>query len=141
MMIDKKKSGFSLIEVMIVVAIISILGAIAYPSYVDYIRKGRRTDGMNALTAAMQKQEVYKANNAVYGTLVQANIPATSTEGYYTIAIDPAGCAAPCLSMTATPTALGDQNADHVSKYELLSTGLKRWTYDGTSYDSWEDHY
>jgi len=140
MMAYKRTSGFTLIELMIVVAIIGILGAIAYPSYIDSVRKGRRSDGMDALTAAMQKQEVYRANNATYGTLAQVNIPATSTEGYYTIAINAGGCAAPCLSMTAIPTTKNGQNNDHVSQFELLSTGLRRSVYDGTSYDSWTSH-
>ncbi|MEW8458818.1 MAG: type IV pilin protein, partial [Candidatus Thiodiazotropha endolucinida] len=80
----QKQRGFTLIELMIVVAIVGILAAIAYPSYVDSVRKGRRNDGMNALLDAAQKLEVVRARTGSYQTtLAAANISDTSVEGYY----------------------------------------------------------
>jgi len=125
MMDIKKHSGFTLIELMIVVVIIGILGAIAYPGYTDSVRKGRRADAHNSLTMAMQQQEVFFANNARYATsLSELNLDATSSDGYYTIAIE--NCAAPPCTMTATPTSNGNQNKDYIKWYRLSSTGLKQ---------------
>lgn len=64
--------GFTLIELMIVVAIVAILAAIAYPSYQDSVRKGRRAEGKEALLRIQLAQEKFRVNNAAYaadGTL------------------------------------------------------------------------
>lgn len=52
--------GFTLIELMIVVAIVAILAAIAYPSYQDYVRKTNRTDAQSELTALATQLQRYK---------------------------------------------------------------------------------
>lgn len=62
----QRTRGFTLIELMIVVAIISILGAIAYPSYQEYVRKSRRAEGRTALIELLQQQERYMTQNNTY---------------------------------------------------------------------------
>ena len=62
------QKGFTLIEVMIVVAIIGILAAVAYPSYVDSIRKGKRAEARAALMNLLQQQERYFTQNNTYET-------------------------------------------------------------------------
>ena len=59
-------SGFTLIELMIVVVVISILVTVAYPSYQDHVRKGRRAEGKTALLKAAQVQERYYSDNNTY---------------------------------------------------------------------------
>lgn len=92
----KKLRGFTLIELMLVVAIVSILAAIAFPSYLDYLRKGRRADAHTSLMELKMAQEKFRANCTSYATtLGNANDCATTTidfeagsrEGYYTISI------------------------------------------------------
>lgn len=58
--------GFTLIEVMIVVAIIGILASIAYPAYTTQIIKGRRAQGRTALTELLQQQERYLTQRNTY---------------------------------------------------------------------------
>ncbi len=62
----KKSQGFTLIELMITVAIIGILAAIAYPSYQDSIRKSRRAEGRTAMMQVLQQQERYMTQNNSY---------------------------------------------------------------------------
>lgn len=84
----KLNKGFTLIELMITVAIIGILAAIAMPSYVEYVERARRADGKGALLSTVLAQEKWRANNTTYGTTV--NILGTSTtspDGYYTISV------------------------------------------------------
>jgi type IV pilus assembly protein PilE len=58
--------GFTLIELMITVAIVAILSAIAYPAYQDSVRKGKRAEGRTALTDMMQQQERYFTQTGTY---------------------------------------------------------------------------
>jgi len=59
-------AGFTLVELMIVVAIVCILGALAYPSYAGYTVRARRVEGQVALIEAMQRQENYRLQHHTY---------------------------------------------------------------------------
>jgi type IV pilus assembly protein PilE len=88
----KKNHGFSLIELMIVVAIIGILASISFPSYKNYIQKSRRTDAMSALINLEAAQENYRFSNTSYGSLSQlqaymSGISSTSPLNYYNLTI------------------------------------------------------
>lgn len=65
-------SGFTLIELMITVAIVGILAAIAYPSYVEYIERGRRNDAKAVLLEAAQYMERHFTQS---GTYIGATLP------------------------------------------------------------------
>ena len=77
--------GFTLIELMIVVVIAAILAAIAIPSYQDYIRRGRITEAVSALSEARVKMEQFFQDNRTYaGTCVTGTVapPLTNTANW-----------------------------------------------------------
>jgi type IV pilus assembly protein PilE len=67
----RRNRGFTLLELLVVVAIVAILAAIAIPSYVEYTRKGKRSDGVSAIGEVQLRQERYRADNPTYGTMAQ----------------------------------------------------------------------
>lgn len=87
--------GFSLIELMVVVVIVGILVAVAYPSYINHITKSRRSDGQTALLDLANRMERYFSENHTYATAtIAAGNAATdvlgsnlSPEQWYTISI------------------------------------------------------
>lgn len=74
---QKRTAGFTLIELMIVVAIVGILAAIAYPSYIDSVRKGRRAEGRAAIANLLQQQERFFTQNNRYQDFLSSAVPAT----------------------------------------------------------------
>jgi len=62
----ERRHGFTLVEMLIVLAIMAILGSLAWPSYAGYIVRTRRTEGQVALIEAMQRQERYFARHNTY---------------------------------------------------------------------------
>ncbi len=89
----RTERGFTLIELMIVVAIIGILAAIAYPSYDEYVKRGNRTEGQALLSEAAARQERYFGQNNAYITS-DADITklglrngSTSETGKYTLSV------------------------------------------------------
>lgn len=92
---SSQKSGFTLIELMITVAIVAILAAVAYPSLMNQIRKSRRSDAVQALAALQQAQERWRTQNSLYaGNAVISTawpnglgMSVRTAGGYYDIAI------------------------------------------------------
>lgn len=101
----RKDSGFTLIELMITVVILSILAMVAVPAYNSSVTKARRTDGQSALMEVMAKEERYFTENNTYTTnLAQLPADATSDEGFYTVSAAACGSGIDsCVILTATP--------------------------------------
>lgn len=106
------QNGFTLIEMLITVAIVGILATISVNLYLDHGRKGRRADATETLTAMALAEERYRTNNTSYGTLAQVwGGAATSPAGYYTLSISNVSAS----GYTLIATANGAQASDNES--------------------------
>ena len=120
---QKAQHGFTLIEVMIVVAIVGILTAIAMPSYNEYIRRGHRADARAGLLQAQQWLERASTATGVYPTALPANLTwAADTTKRYTISI---GGPATTSTFTLTATPKGAQVGDKCGNFTVTNTGLR----------------
>jgi type IV pilus assembly protein PilE len=96
-------AGFTLIELMITVAIVAILSAVAVPAYRDYIVRSRLADATNALTSLRARMEQYYQDNRTYKDVGKIQSPCATSSTLGTFAID-------CVSLEDT-------------RYQLRATG------------------
>lgn len=122
-----RDNGFTLIELMIVVAIVAILAAIAYPSYQEHVRKTRRAQAkadMMELTHRLERtytvDRTYEAATTICGQTIHS--PATGTS-YYNIRPE---CEATRFTLTAAPQ--GSQTADKCGILKIDQLGNKTVT-------------
>ncbi|MBN9287756.1 MAG: hypothetical protein BGO43_10405 [Gammaproteobacteria bacterium 39-13] len=104
--------GFNLIELIIVVTIIGILAAIAFPAYQEHLIRSRRADGQTALmNMAALMEHYYTENNTYIGANpTTLGITNASQQGYYTVSVS--ASTATTYTLTATPVAGGPQAND-----------------------------
>jgi type IV pilus assembly protein PilE len=128
--------GFTLIELMIVIAVLAIIIAIGYPSYRDQVMKARRADGKAFLLEIADRQERYYSDQSTYTTDITdlGFTNAVATDGYYQAAItdDPTGDLT--LSYTITVTPIGTQTDDRCASFTVTSQG----TRTASPADCWE---
>ena len=136
--------GFTLIELMIVVAIVAILAAIAYPAYQDQVRKTRRADCEGTMMELAGALERYFTENNSYVGFTLGSDPSTSPDFINQCPPDPARNAVYTLSLSsvtansfqinATPT--GPQTGDECGTL-TLNQALQKGASGGTVAECW----
>jgi type IV pilus assembly protein PilE len=138
----KKQLGFTLLELMVVVAVIAILAALALTSYRNQIRKSKRAEGKQVISDLALRQEKWRINNATYTATLGSGglqysggsgaMATKSPTGYYNITLStPTGstctttgvAASSANSFRITATAVGDQ-ADDTDCATIVLTSL-----------------
>lgn len=109
----QRRAGFTLIELMVTIAIVAILAAIAVPMFGEQMSKGRRSEAMSGLTDLQLREERWRSNSATYGTLAQLAV--TPASDYYDFSVS-ANSGTDVL-LTATPK--GGQSGDRCGNFLL----------------------
>lgn len=118
-----KRHGFTLIELMITVAIVALLLLLAYPSFTDYLVRGQRLAAIQGLYQLQLAQEEWRINHATYATQQQANVIFPSNENY-TFSIVEAN--ANYYQLQATAKAGSPQQGDKVGNVACHTLSLDR---------------
>ena len=134
-LVCKPARGFTLIELMIVVSIIAIIAAFAYPTYTESVAKSRRADAQSALTGLASAMERFYTTNSTYvgagqegsgssgapiAGLYPSQAPLDGSNKFYNLTL---AASATAYTVTATPT--GGQTGDRCGAFSLTSTGVK----------------
>jgi type IV pilus assembly protein PilE len=126
MRINKGKSGFTILELMIVLAIIALLVALAYPTYTDYVRKAKRGEAQQLLMNWSINQEIWRSSNPEYAKDQVGELP-KPTHGSYTFSLPVRSAIAFTLRATATGDQLNDKDkaGTACSPLDITHTGAK----------------
>ena len=137
-----ERKGFTLVELMIVIAIVAILVALALPSYSAYVRKAKRGEAQKLLMNWANVQEIWRANNPTYADNKAApdGIPLPPNTNYYEYSLESVPSAS-AYTLIATP--INDQAKDKdrgksCNQLSLNQSGTKGPQYGGVTY-CWGD--
>ena len=123
----RSRRGFTLIELMIAVAVIGILAAIAYPAYTEQIRKARRAQTQAALMNISARQQQMLLDTRSYAAtvaLLNVALPTTVTRAY-DITLTVGAAVVPTFTATATPVTLSAQASDTCGVLTINQAGTK----------------
>jgi type IV pilus assembly protein PilE len=132
----RRHAGFTLLEMLIAVAVIGILAAIAYPSYTDHIRRGKIAEALSTLAETRTKMEQFFLDNRTYVGADAANMPCNATvinasAKHFNFACSNLGAG----TYTLTATGVGGQgmggftySVDQANARSTTITGVSGWT-------------
>lgn len=131
-----RAKGFTLIEMLIVVAIVAILAAIAYPAYQNYVMRTRRADAKEFAMRIAATEERYFTNLNRYANMATLGLPAQSEKGFYQAAVVTANNDQTYL-LTLSPTAGTPQASDACGNLTINNTGFKSQSGAETNGKCW----
>ncbi len=125
--------GFSLIELMITIAIIGIIASVAYPSYMDSVRRSNRTDAKTALNDAAQRLQRCFTTLSTYANTANCTVRSSlegtdgivSPESHYRVTVAANGAAATTYILTATAISGAQQNDTGCTAITLTHSGIR----------------
>src|SRR5512138_385581 len=127
-----RQSGFTLVELMVTVAVLAIIAGIAYPSYAGHVRKAKRATAQAALMDVAAKEQAYLLERRSYATSL-ADVGFTLPQeinGAYTIALAVDNAASP-MTFTVTATPVNSQASGGEQTLTVNQSGAR--TPTGTS--------
>jgi len=124
--VNKTIRGFTLIEVMMVVAVLAIVVSFGLPSYREQVMKSRRAEGMGELLELADRLERFYSDRGSYEDATLGNggtdiYRATTDKGHYALTID----AQDAVTFTISATPQGTQAKDKCGKFTLTSLGVR----------------
>ena len=142
----RKAKGFTLIEIMVTVAIVGILAAIALPNYTSYVARARRADARAQLVQAAQFMQRYYSANDSYTTnragvtvnvidAIPGSIKQSPSDGaaVYQLSVS---ATASAYTLTMAPVSGGVAATDACGSFTLTSTGIRDRTGSGLTNDA-----
>jgi len=122
---NKKQHGFTLIELMIAVAIVGILAAIVLPNYTEYVKRASRAEAVAALLDAANKQEQYFVDNREYTTdFTDLGLQSKTENQHFELSITLNGDKN-TFKITAKPIAGPVKGDGDCTEMSITDTGLK----------------
>lgn len=131
-MVRSKQKGFTLIELMVTVAIVAILSAIAYPSYRDYVLRGQLVDATNGLAALRTNMERFFQDNRSYDTAGTFTSPCRVAATQLVAGSFQLSCTAVPTTTAYTLQAVGSGSTNGFI-YTIDQSGVQATTITGTS--------
>ena len=138
-----RNGGFNLVELMVTLIIIAILTMVAYPSFMQSVRKGKRSDAHTAMTRAAGNLERFFSTNGTYTTdasqlgLTMDGGSAYSDQGHYVIAVAAGGSGIGSSYVVSATAKAGDMQADDTGCTALSLDSLGRRVPDPTTTKCW----